>query len=175
MQKKVPQSIIPVEQIASRIYMIRGQKVMLDRDLAELYGVSTGRLNEQVRRNINRFPSDFMFQLSQKEMENWKSQIATSNPSLKMSLRKAPLAFTEPGVAMLSSVLHSERAVAVNIGIIRTFIRMREVLETNKALARVVKRHDKEITVLHDYLKKLLELPKSSKRQIGYIRLPTQD
>lgn len=87
------ESIIPVEQIASRIYMIRRQKVMLDRDLAELYGVPTGRLNEQVKRNINRFPSDFMFQLSKKEMEDWKSQIARSNPSLKMSLRKAPLAF----------------------------------------------------------------------------------
>ncbi len=92
-----------------------------------------------------------------------------------MSLRKAPLAFTEPGVAMLSRVLHSERAVAVNIGIIRTFIRMREVLVTNKALARMVGKHDEEITVLYDYLKKLLELPLSSKRQIGSIRRPALD
>jgi len=170
MPKKAQQSIIPVEQIASRIYIIRGQKVMLDRDLAELYGVSTGRLNEQVKRNIIRFPKDFMFPLTKKEMENWKSQIATSNPSLKMSLRKAPLAFTEPGVAMLSSVLHSERAVEVNIGIIRTFIRMREMLATNKELARMVEKHDKEIAVLYDYLKKLLDPPKSAKRQIGYTR-----
>ncbi len=170
MPKKAQQSIIPVEQIASRIYIIRGQKVMLDRDLAELYGVSTGRLNEQAKRNIIRFPKDFMFPLTKKEMENWKSQIATSNPSLKMSLRKAPLAFTEPGVAMLSSVLHSERAVEVNIGIIRTFIRMREMLATNKELARMVEKHDKEIAVLYDYLKKLLDPPKSSKRQIGYTR-----
>ena len=170
MPKKAQQSIIPVEQIASRIYIIRGQKVMLDRDLAELYCVSTGRLNEQVKRNIIRFPKDFMFPLTKKEMENWKSQIATSNPSLKMSLRKAPLAFTEPGVAMLSSVLHSERAVEVNIGIIRTFIRMREMLATNKELARMVEKHDKEIAVLYDYLKKLLDPPKSSKRQIGYTR-----
>ena len=170
MPKKAQQSIIPVEQIASRIYIIRGQKVILDRDLAELYGVSTGRLNEQVKRNIIRFPKDFMFPLTKKEMENWKSQIATSNPSLKMSLRKAPLAFTEPGVAMLSSVLHSERAVEVNIGIIRTFIRMREMLATNKELARMVEKHDKEIAVLYDYLKKLLDPPKSSKRQIGYTR-----
>ena len=120
MPKKAQQSIIPVEQITSRIYVLRGQKVMLDRDLAELYGVTTGRLNEQVKRNTNRFPKDFMFQLSKKEMDNWKSQIAISNPSLKMSLRKAPLAFTEPGVAMLSSVLHSERAVEVNIGMQHT-------------------------------------------------------
>ena len=169
MPKKAQQSIIPVEQIASRIYIIRGQKVMLDRDLAELYGVSTGRLNEQVKRNIIRFPKDFMFPLTKKEMENWKSQIATSNPSLKMSLRKAPLAFTEPGVAMLSSVLHSERAVEVNIGIIRTFIRMREMLATNKELARMVEKHDKEIAVLYDYLKKLLDPPKSATQQIGYI------
>ncbi len=170
MPKKAQQSIIPVEQIASRIYIIRGQKVMLDRDLAELYGVSTGRLNEQVKRNIIRFPKDFMFPLTKKEMENWKSQIAISNPSLKISLRKAPLAFTEPGVAMLSSVLHSERAVEVNIGIIRTFIRMREMLATNKELARMVEKHDKEIAVLYDYLKKLLDPPKSANQQIGYIR-----
>jgi len=175
MPKKAQQSIIPVEQIASRIYIIRGQKVMLDRDLAELYGVSTGRLNEQVKRNIIRFPKDFMFPLTKKEMENWKSQIATSNPSLKMSLRKAPLAFTEPGVAMLSSVLHSERAVEVNIGIIRTFIRMREMLATNKDLARMVEKHDKKIAVLYDYLKKLLDPPKSSKRQIGYTRRQERD
>jgi hypothetical protein len=103
-------------------------------------------------------------------MEDWKSQIATSNPSLKMSLRKVPLAFTEPGVAILSSVLHSERAVEVNIGIIRTFIRMREMLATNKELARMVEKHDKEIAVLYDYLKKLLDPPESSKRQIGYTR-----
>ena len=170
MPKKAQQSIIPVEQIASRIYIIRGQKVMLDRDLAELYGVSTGRLNEQVKRNIIRFPKDFMLPLTKKEMENWKSQIAISNPSLKISLRKAPLAFTEPGVAMLSSVLHSERAVEVNIGIIRTFIRMREMLATNKELARMVEKHDKEIAVLYDYLKKLLDPPKSANQQIGYIR-----
>ncbi len=170
MPKKAQQSIIPVEQIASRIYILRGQKVMLDRDLAELYGVSTGRLNEQVKRNIIRFPKDFMLPLTKKEMENWKSQIAISNPSLKISLRKAPLAFTEPGVAMLSSVLHSERAVEVNIGIIRTFIRMREMLATNKELARMVEKHDKEIAVLYDYLKKLLDPPKSANQQIGYIR-----
>ena len=110
MPKKVPQSIIPVEQIASRIYIIRRQKVMLDRDLAELYGVPTGRLNEQVKRNSNRFPSDFMFQLSNKEMENWKSQIATSNSSLKMSLRKAPLAFTVACNAPLrGSLLSTQR------------------------------------------------------------------
>ena len=170
MPKKAQQSIIPVEQIASRMYILRGQKVMLDRDLAELYGVTTGRLNEQVKRNSNRFPKDFMFQLSKKEMDNWKSQIAISNPSLKMSLRKAPLVFTEPGVAMLSSVLHSERAVEVNIGIIRTFIRMREMLATNKDLARMVEKHDKEIALLYNSLKKLLDPSKSSKKQIGYIR-----
>ena len=167
---KSSQLAVDEKHIHECIHYLRGHKVMFDADLAKLYGVETKRLNESVKRNIGRFPADFMFQLDQQEFENWKSQIATSNPSLKMSLRKAPLAFTEPGVAMLSSVLHSERAVEVNIGIIRTFIRMREMLATNKDLARMVEKHDKEIAVLYDYLKKLLDPPKSSKRQIGYTR-----
>jgi hypothetical protein len=100
----------PNEVIIDKIYLIRGQKVMLDRDLAELYQVETRRLNEQVRRNLSRFPHDFMFELTKEELENWMSQIATSN-SIKMGLRKPPLCFTEQGVAMLSSVLNSERAI----------------------------------------------------------------
>jgi hypothetical protein len=103
-------SLIPAERIEQAILMIRGCKVLLDRDLAQSYRVPTGRLNEQVRRNRRHFPQDFMFQLSKKEFENWKSQIAISNPAVKMGLRKRPYAFTEQGVAMLSSVLNSERA-----------------------------------------------------------------
>ncbi|GJL52945.1 MAG: DNA-binding protein [Nitrospirales bacterium] len=161
--------VIPVEHIARCIYLIRGEKVMLDYDLADLYSVETKVLNQQVKRNISRFPKDFMFQLTRRELEEWRSQIVTSNPSAKMGLRRQPYAFTEPGVAMLSSVLRSEKAIAVNIGIIRTFIRMREVLATHKDLARKVEKHDKEIAVLYEYLQKLLEPPPSSKRKIGYL------
>src|SRR5216683_2616912 len=109
--------LIPSERIEKAILLIRGQKVMLDRDLAELYEFPTKRLNEQVRRNIRRFPEDFMFQLTKDELANWRSQIATSNASAKMGLRQKPYAFTEQGVAMLSSVLNSKRAIEVNIAI----------------------------------------------------------
>jgi hypothetical protein len=118
--KRKPQSVIPVERIASAIYLIRGQKVMLDRDLADLYGVETRTLIQAVKRNIERFPDDFMFQLTKEELENWRSQIVISNPDAKMGLRRQPYAFTESGVAMLSSVLRSKRAVQVNIMIMRT-------------------------------------------------------
>ena len=129
--------IIPSERIVSNIYIIRNKKVMLDRDIAELYGVKTMVLNQAVKRNIKRFPSDFMFQLDKNEMENWKSQIVISN-SEKMGLRKRPLAFTEGGVAMLSGVLNSDRAINVNVQIIRTFIKIRELLATNEALQRKI-------------------------------------
>ena len=112
---------------------------MLDRDLAELYGVETRILNQAVRRNLKRFPSDFMFQLTNKEIENWKSQIVISN-SLKMGLRKPPLAFTEQGVAMLSSVLNSERAIEVNIAIMRTFVLIRQHALSYKDLAEKIKK-----------------------------------
>src|SRR5206468_2407030 len=131
MAKNKQTAIIPDEQVISKIYVIRGQKVMLDRDLAELYQVETRVLNQAVRRNIDRFPKDFMFQLSEKEFENWKSQTVISN-SEKMGLRKRPFAFTEQGVAMLSSVLNSPTAIQVNIQIIRIFTKMREMLLTHK-------------------------------------------
>jgi len=169
MKKKEPQSIIPVERIASSIFLIRGKKVMLDSDLAELYEVPTSRLNEQVKRNSNRFPKEFAFQISQEEFEALISQIAISN-SGRGGRRKLPWVFTEHGVAMLSSVLHSERAVQINISIIKTFVRMRELLATNKELARKVEKHDKEIAALYGYVQKLLEPPKSPKKRIGYIR-----
>ena len=107
---------VPIESIVSKIVFIRDEKVMLDRDLAELYGVETKVLKQAVRRNIKRFPGDFMFELTKKEFENWRSQFVTSN-SDKMGLRYKPMAFTEQGVAMLSSVLHSNRAIEVNIAI----------------------------------------------------------
>ena len=111
-KKKLPKTtyIIPVERLARQIYLVRGLKVMLDRDLAELYGVTTGNLNLAVRRNIDRFPEDFIFQLTKEELYNWRLQIVTSNSAAKMGLRRRPYAFTEQGVAMLSSVLRSDRA-----------------------------------------------------------------
>src|ERR1039458_127566 len=128
MEKKTsPASLlpVPVQFIERRIYLIRGQKVMLDSDLADLYQVPTFRLNEAVKRNGDRFPEDFMFQLNKEELENWRSQIEISNPGAKMGLRRPPYAFTELGVAMLSSVLGSKRAVHVNIAIMRTFVEAR--------------------------------------------------
>jgi hypothetical protein len=129
---------VPVELVARRILFIRGLRVMLDSDLAELYQVPTSRLNEAVKRNSSRFPADFMFQLTAEELENWRSQIAMSNPKSKMGLRRAPYAFTELGVAMLSTVLNSKRAVQMNIFIMRAFVKLREVLAANKMLAQKV-------------------------------------
>ncbi|MBO4712195.1 ORF6N domain-containing protein [bacterium] len=129
----VPQELSIEKKIESEILVIRGQQVMIDRDLAELYGVETKRLNEQVRRNIERFPEEFCFQLNKDEFENWRSQFATSN-SDKMGLRRPPYAFTEQGVAMLSAVLKSEQAILVSIQIMKAFVAMRHFLQKNSAL-----------------------------------------
>ena len=129
----VSQELSIEKKIESEILVIRGQQVMIDRDLAELYGVETKRLNEQVHRNIERFPEEFCFQLNKEEFENWRSQFATSN-SDKMGLRRPPYAFTEQGVAMLSAVLKSEQAIIVSIQIMKTFVAMRHFLQKNSAL-----------------------------------------
>ncbi len=128
-------ALVPVERIASKIYLIREVKVMLDRDLAELYGVETKVLKQAVRRNINRFPADFMFEMTKKEFENWRSQFVTSK-SDRMGLRYKPMAFTEQGIAMLSGILHSDRAVHVNIQIMRVFVKLRQLLIDNKDLRK---------------------------------------
>ena len=127
------ETLMHLSLIQSKIYEFRGHKVMLDRDLAELYEVETRVLNQAVRRNLKRFPSDFMFQLTEKELADWKSQIVISN-SIKMGLRKPPLAFTEQGVSMLSSVLNSEKAIEVNIAIMRTFVLIRQYALNYKEL-----------------------------------------
>ncbi len=154
------QQIIPVETIQSRILLIRGHKVMLDADLAQLYQVSTGRLNEQVKRNRGRFPEDFMFELSKEELDNLKSQIATSS-SWGGRRRSRPYAFTQEGVAMLSSVLRSKRAVQVNIAIMRAFVKLRELLATHKDLAlkldALEKKYDAQFQVVFDAIRKLME------------------
>ena len=164
--------LVPIEIITSRIYQIRDHKVMLDRDLAELYGVETGQLKRAVRRNIDRFPEDFMFELSKEELENLRCQIGTSSWG---GTRYQPMAFTEQGVAMLSSVLNSKRAVQVNIAIMRAFVQMRELLSTNKKLAQKLieleKRlteHDENFQVVFEAIKQLLEENEKPKRKIGF-------
>ena len=128
--------LVPFEQIERSILLILGEKVMLDFDLAKLYGVETRTLAQAVKRNMERFPEDFMFQLTKEELENWRSQFVMSNPGAKMGLRRPPYAFTEQGVAMLSSVLRSQRAVQVNIEIMRAFVRLRQMLASHADLAR---------------------------------------
>ena len=127
--------VFPDHIVLSKIFIIRDYKVMIDRDLAELYGVETRTLNQAVKRNLQRFPEDFMFKMTSDELENWKSQIVISNKE-KMGIRKPQFVFTEQGVAMLSSVLNSERAILVNIQIIRIFTQIRELLIPNKDILR---------------------------------------
>jgi len=161
---------IPVERVENRILSIRGHRVMLDADLAELYGVPTKRLNEAVRRNAARFPEDFMFQLSADETETLRSQIATSNG--RGGRRYIPYVFTELGVAMLSSVLNSERAVQVNIAIMRAFVRLREFAASHKDVLRRLDamegRYDRQFKVVFDAIRALMEPPKIPRRRIGY-------
>jgi hypothetical protein len=165
--------IIPIASIAQRILYLRSQKVMLSQDLAALYGVAVKALNQAVKRHASRFPSDFVFQLTSEEFENLKSQIVTSSWG---GLRRAlPYAFTEQGVAMLSSVLNSERAVKVNIAIMRAFVKLREMLEANRELARKfsgleqrVDKHDDEIAAILEAIRQLMALSKQPRREIGF-------
>jgi phage regulator Rha-like protein len=183
-------SIIPPEIIQQKIYFVRGEKVMFDRDLAVLYGVTTKRLNEQVRRNLKRFPADFMFQLNGQEFEIWKSQTIISgeeNISLRSQSatskrggrRYNPHVFTEQGVAMLSSVLNSERAIQVNIQVIRTFTRLRKILATHKELKdklekieksmyRTNEKNSKYFAAIFQTLKLLMKEDAAPKRKIGF-------
>jgi S-adenosylmethionine synthetase len=168
--------MISEEAISDKIYFIRNQKVMLDRDLAVLYGIETKRLKEQVKRNLSRFPEDFMFELTKDEFANWRSQIATSN-SDKIGLRYAPMAFTEHGVLMLSSVLNSDKAIQTNIQIMRIFTKVRKMLldttEIRLDIAQIQKKlenHDKNIELVFSYLDELTEKEENKKprTKIGY-------
>lgn len=143
-EKKTSQSLVPVERIEGSILLIRGHKVMLDEALAELYQVETGHLVRQVKRNIERFPGDFMFQLTQKEWEALKSHFGISKGG-RGGRRYAPYAFTEQGVAMLSSVLRSTRAIQVNVQILRTFVRLRQMLASHEDLAQKLDTFEKKI------------------------------
>jgi len=159
--------VISIETIAGKIFVVRGKKVMLDSDLALLYRVKTGRLNEQVKRNIKRFPADFMFQLTKGEISNLKSQNATSSWG---GARKLPRAFTQEGVAMLSSVLNSEQAIMVNIQIMRAFTQFRRLLLTHHDLKRKIeemeKKYDARFKIVFEALKKLLVYPRPKERKI---------
>ena len=182
--------VIPSERVVSKIFLIRSKKVMLDKDLADLYGVETKILNQAVKRNLERFPADFMFQLNKQEAEIWKSQIEISNlrhqigtSSLRSQIvtlkngrgqhiKYLPYVFTEQGVAMLSSVLNSKRAIQVNIQIIRTFTQLRELLMTNKELRikieNMEKKYDTKLKRVFDVLKQLLMQENKPKNQIGF-------
>ncbi len=179
-RKKPPGAPQPIEAL---IHVIRGQKVMLDSDLARLYEIPTKAFNQAVRRNLERFPEDFAFQLSKAELEHWRSQIVASNPSAKMGLRRPPFVFTQEGVAMLSAVLRSDRAVQMSIAIVRTFVRMRKLMESNRDIAARVEKlergHDRTASVIEvlvddiDRLarevKDLKSLPPAQKRRIGFV------
>ena len=160
--------IIPKERIANKIYAIRDIKVMLDRDLAELYGVETRVLNQAVRRNLKRFPEDFMFELTRDEIMRI-SQIVTSS---KIKYSKRVHAFTEQGVAMLSSVLNSERAIQVNILIMRAFTQLRSMLSTHKELKRKIesmeRKYDRQFRVVFDAIKQLIDTESKPKKKIGF-------
>ena len=168
----VQTSLIPVERIERAILLIRGEKVMLDIDLAALYQVPTGALNRAVKRNASRFPNDFMFQLTPEEAEILKCQIGISSSGHGGRRRSLPYAFTEQGVAMLSSVLNSERAVAVNIGIMRAFVRLRQMLASNAELARKLaaleNKYDRQFKVVFDAIRQLMSPPEPKRREIGF-------
>ncbi len=161
-------------EIGGRIITLRGEQVMLDRDLAILYGIETRTLNQAVKRNIERFPDDFMFQLTKQEFENWKSQIVISN-SVTMGLRRMPYAFTEQGIYMLASVLKSPKAIEVNIAIIRTFKRLREFTHHYNALAKelmaIDRKHEKHYRELRQALDELIaEAEAANVAKIGFLK-----
>lgn len=168
--------LIPDEVVISKIYLIRGQKVMIDRDLAELYGVETRVLKQAVRRNIERFPEDFMFEMNKEEFDQWREENITASED-KQGLRYAPFCFTEQGVTMLSCVLSSKRAIEVNIQVIRIFTKLREMVLTHKdillkleRLERKALRQDGDIKLIFKYLKELLNPKTEPMRKIGYKR-----
>ncbi|MEJ1241726.1 ORF6N domain-containing protein [Chryseolinea sp. T2] len=167
---------LPDEIIVSKIYVVRGHKVMIDRDLSTLYGVETRVLKQAVRRNAERFPSDFMFEMTAKELKKWSKDNITSQNDL-IGLRHAPFCFTEQGVTMLSCVLSSKRAVEMNIRIIRIFTRMREMMLTHKdillkleKMEKQVLQHDEDVKVIFDYMKELLDPEAGPMRKIGFKR-----
>ncbi|HXZ52098.1 MAG TPA: ORF6N domain-containing protein [Burkholderiales bacterium] len=166
----------PLEHIENRILMIRGRKVLLDFDLAALYGVETRVLNQAVKRNLERFPHDFMCRLSSKELASWRSQFVMSNPAAKMGLRRAPFAFTEHGALMAATVLNSTRAIEVSLHVVRAFVHLRNFLASNKEISRRLEEHERKLTShdqaisgLVDALRTLMAPPESKRRPIGFV------
>ncbi len=161
--------VVPVERITTKIYLIRNIKVMLDKDLAELYEVETRVLKQAVRRNIKRFPSDFMFELTYQELRNLRSQFVMSSWG---GVRRPPMSFTEQGVAMLSSVLKSDRAIHVNIQIMRAFTQLREILSTHKDLQKKIEemesKYDEQFRIVFEAIKQLIDTESEPKRKIGF-------
>lgn len=164
-------SSVPVDEITRAIHVIRDQRVMLDADLARLYGVTTKRLNEQVKRNRRRFPADFMFQLSPEEVANLKSQIATSSPRWG-GRRKLPNAFTEHGAVMLASVLNSPIAVEASVQVVRAFVQLRSMLAAHAELARKLgeleRKYDAQFRVVFDAIRELMQPPTPERKRIGF-------
>jgi phage regulator Rha-like protein len=170
-------SLIPIEKIERAIYFIRGEKVMLDRDLTELYGVETKMLNRAVKRNLRRFPLDFLFQLSAEETSSLRYQIGTSKKA-RGGRRYLPYVFTEQGVAMLSTALNSERAVLVNIEIMRAFVKLRQMLASNSELSRRLDdlegKYDRQFKLVFDAIRALMSPPVSTRKQIGFRSRPVK-
>ena len=170
-------TFVPMERVERTILVIRGHKVLLDADLAALYGVETRRLNEQVKRNVDRFPEDFMFQLTAQEFENLKSQFATSNRGWG-GKRKLPFVFTEHGALMSASVLNSQKAIEMSILVVRAFVKLRSLIATHRQLAarldeleHKLSTHDQKIGVLFDAIRELMAHPKPKKKEIiGFAR-----
>jgi hypothetical protein len=165
--------LIPIERIEKLIHLARGEKVLLDADLAKLYGVSTGALNRAVNRNASRFPADFMFELTADEVQILKCQTGISSSGHGGRRRSRPFAFTEQGVAMLSSVLKSPRAIAVNIEIVRAFVKLRRLLAEHKDLAQrlnaLERRYDRQFKAVFDAIRELMAPPEKPKRPIGFV------
>ncbi len=170
---KIKEAVIPVEDqntISGKIYFFREQKVMLDKDLAELYGVETRVLNQSVKRNMQRFPADFMFQLNDEEFKDWTSQIVISGTQ-KMGIRRKPFAFTEQGVAMLSGIINSPKAIDMNIAIMRAFVAMRKLNTGNKELAAQIQllfervgEHDVQLGSIYDAMENLMDDKATAKK-----------
>ena len=163
--------LMSAARIERVIYLIRDEKVMLDRDLAALYGVSTKALKQAVKRNLTRFPNDFMFVLNAREFEIWRSQFVTSTADRK-GLRYAPMAFTEHGILMLSTVLNSERAIRVNIEIMRAFVRLRQLIAANAELSRrldeLERKYDRQFKIVFDTIRQLVTPRSGNRKQIGF-------
>ncbi len=177
MAKQKNMAFFSDDVLIQKIHVIRNQKVMVDRDLAELYGVETKHLKQSVRRNISRFPEDFMFELTENEFLGLRSQFVTSNPTERGGNRYLPMVFTEQGVTMLSCILNSERAIVVNIQLIRIFTKLRQILLTHKdillQLEKIEQRlsgHDEKIAEIFHYLRQLLNPPQPPRERIGFRR-----